>query len=184
MPERPSRPSAVTLEDCRQAIRFAEREKLRLRAELLEKRAAVAEQRRAYREARRALARMRRTLREGDRRIEMIRELAGSGACGDGLDGAGIESVPAGLVLLERISEMMGGTNSADETELRAFFRRLADLQEFAKDFFDYAGVRLVYELGEILGQVQTVRNDQLRPLFKRVSELRAEAERWFERLP
>jgi len=173
--------STVTIQDCREAIRLAESELLRLRAELVEMEATVAEQRRAYRLSRKGLARIRRRLGHRKRQLEAMRELVRSGSANGLVDvGETVESAPAGVVLLERLGEMLAETDPGSEAGLRAFFQRLADLQEFAKDFFDYAGVRLVYELGELLDQANEAEAAELDALFHRVSELRTQSEQWF----
>lgn len=175
--------SMVTVQDCREAIRLSEWELLRLRTELAQREESVAELRRAYRLNRKALARIRRKCRDRERQIEAMRELIRSGSA-NGLIGVGesVESAPAGMVLLERLGEMIAEADADTESGLRDFFGRLANLQEFAKDFFDYAGVRLVYELGELLERSGRVPSTELKDLFQRVSELRGRAERWFAR--
>lgn len=173
--------SMVTVKDCREAIRVAEWELLRLKTELAERERVVAEQRRAYRSNRKIMLRIRRKCRDRERQIEAMRELIRSGSATGLIDvGEAVESEPAGVALLERLGELMSETDAATESGLRAFFERLTDLQEFAKDFFDYAGVRLVYELGELIDQASGAPPDELDGLFKRVSELRVKAEGWF----
>ncbi len=170
----------VTVAECRQAIRVHEWELLRLVSDLAERRRQTVRHRRGLERGRRACAKIWKQCRDRVEAIELMRDLVRSSPDGVAVSvEAPLQPVPAGVALLEQVGAMMHGLDTEDETALREFFRRLGELQELAKDFFDYRGVQLVYELGETLNESRQASVEKLRELLHRVERLRAQASEW-----
>ncbi len=180
--EQGPRGEPTTVAECRQAIRFHEWELLGLTAELARLRDRTARHRRAFEKGRKACARLWRKCRDRVAAIELMRDLIRSSPDGRTVQtGAPVQSVPAGLAFLERVGEILDAADTESEKGRRALFRELAELQEFAKDFFDYGGVRLVYELGELLAKTSENDSESLGELSGRAAQLRREAGGWFD---
>ncbi len=172
----------VTVAECRQAIRVHEWELLRLVSDLAEQRRITFRHRRGLERGRRASAKLWKRCRDRVERIELMRDLIRSSP--DGLrvsTEAPVQSIPAGVALLDRVAAMMADLNRDDETAVLEFFRQLGQLQELAKDFFDYRGVKLVYELEEVLREARQAPVEKLRDLLKRVERLRDQTDDWLE---
>lgn len=186
MPEENVPPrSPATVGECRQAIKASQWELLRLVADLADRRQRASRLRRDLQKERKAAGQLWRQCRDRLDQIELMRDLIRSSPDGRSIDlGEPVETVPAGLVLLEQIGQLLQQADLESEKGLRLFFRQLAELQELAKDFFDYAGVKLVYELGELLAQVREAPQTQLRDLARSVAQLRQDAASWFQQTP
>lgn len=172
----------ATVKECRQAIKLNEWELLRLIGELAERRRLASEHRRRYEKTRSACARIWRKCRDRVMEIELLNELIRSSSDGRTVKtGHQLTIVPAGVGILRQLEEILDEADVSSEAGRRELLHRLSNLQEFAKAFFDYAGVKLVYELGELLTDVRQ-EPKSLPTLLERAARLHRQAAEWFDR--